>query len=216
MKNLCVFDLDGTLVDSIADISSAINSSLKKMGKPVHPQEAYYHMVGNGMKLLCQRALGETNETEVQKLINLYQKEYLENCCINTYAYPGINVLLSELKSQDIKLAVLSNKPQEQTERVLAGIFPDNLFDCIIGHSPKFPPKPSPESLLWIMQNFTTSTGQVWYIGDSDVDMQLGRYAGVDTIGVAWGFRGENELRLAGATYIARTAEELKALLYQE
>lgn len=213
MKKICVFDLDGTLVDSIADIAAAVNASLRRMGKPAHPLEAYYRMVGDGMDLLCKRALGGESANEAEKLIALYQEEYLKNCCVHTQPYPGIPALLNKLRAQGIKLAVLSNKPQVQTDEIAARLFPAGTFFQVIGQSRRFPKKPAPDSLFHLLQSACYTREDAWYIGDSDVDMLLGLNAQVDNIGAAWGFRGSAELRAAGAAHIARNAAELEKII---
>ena len=113
MKGLCVFDLDGTLVDSIEDIAAAVNASLEEMQKPIHPVDAYYKMVGDGMEMLCRRALSGGTEEEVKELVSRYKARYIKNCCNHTKTYPGIETLLSALAEEDTGIAILSNKPQE-------------------------------------------------------------------------------------------------------
>lgn len=210
MKKLWVFDLDGTLVNSIGDIAGAINRSLIRMGKPTHPPERFYQMVGDGMELLCRRALPEANPEELSELIRLYQEDYLQNCCVETKAYPGVLKLLRSLKKAGISAAIISNKPQEQTQEVVSKILGASFFLEVIGQNPQFPKKPEPKVFLDLMARRDVKKEDVCYIGDSDVDILFGRRAGVDTIGAAWGFRGAQELKNAGAPRIVYRVSELE------
>ncbi|MBE5039378.1 HAD family hydrolase [Ructibacterium gallinarum] len=210
MKKICVFDLDGTLVNSIEDIAGAVNRALKQIGRAPYPVSDYRHMVGNGMELLMQRALKEGTRQELLLLTELYQKEYLSHCCENTKPYSGILKLLNQLKQHGFLLAVLSNKPQVQSEAVVSSLFPAHTFFRIIGQRAEFPRKPAPDSLFALLASAQASKEEAWYIGDSDVDIQLGYNAGVDTIGVSWGFRGKDELKNAGAKQIVDTPLELQ------
>lgn len=216
MKKLCVFDLDGTLVNSIYDIAEALNASLASMGKPIHPIEAYYQMVGDGMELLCRRALPDGTEEELQTLIYLYKERYIKNCCVLTRPYDGILELLAQLNKEDFGIAVLSNKPQEQTERVVSALLGKIHFFDVIGQSERFPKKPDPMALYYLIEKSGVSQDDVWYIGDSDVDIHLGKSAKVKTIGAAWGFRGSEELHSSGADWVVDSPMQLKGLLFAE
>lgn len=213
MKKLCVFDFDGTLVDTIADIGESVNWCLKKMGKPIHELSAYNKMVGNGMNLLCRRALGDSTEEEVQTLINMYKIKYQESCCVKTCIYDGVKELLYDLKEAGIILAIVTNKPQVQTDEIINKLFDKDMFFEIIGQSDRFPTKPEPDSLNYVIEKAGVKKEDVWYVGDSDVDIILGRNAGVEAIGVEWGLRGKEELVKTGAKYIAGDANELKKII---
>ena len=213
MYKLCVFDMDGTFVNSIGDIADAMNRSLVAMGYKTYPEEDYCRMVGDGMRVLCERALPNDDKDELEKLISLYKEDYLNNCCVRTAPYDGMVDLIYDLKRNGIKSAILSNKPHEQVMEISEKIFEKDLFDEIIGNSYRFPTKPAPDSLYYIMDKYNATNNETVYIGDSDVDMILGKKAGVYTIGAAWGFRGEQELLNAGADDIAHNAEELCSLI---
>ncbi len=213
---LCVFDLDGTLVNSVYDIAEAINRSLIIMNKPTHSVEAFYTMVGDGMEMLCRRALENGTEEEVKTLIALYKEYYLSHCTILTKPYNGIENLLKELYEHGIRLAILSNKPQEQTDEVVFKLLPKKVFSYIIGQSERFPKKPNPSSLNYIISSEEMEISNVYYIGDSDVDMQLGKSVGVHTIGVEWGFRPREELEKSGADFIASSPEKLRDYLLKK
>jgi len=176
---LCVFDLDGTLVNSIYDIADAMNYALTKMQKPTHSLDAFYQMVGDGMEVLCKRALADGTEEEIQTLIALYKERYLTHCAERTKPYDGILELLATLKRKGIKLGILSNKPQEQTNEVTAALLGEQNFIQVIGQSAKFPKKPDTTSLYYLIQKSGVEKEKVCYIGDSNVDMILGRSAQV-------------------------------------
>lgn len=214
MKKLCVFDLDGTLVNSIYDIAAALNASLEEMNLPGWPLEEYYRMVGDGMEMLCRRAIPGGTEEQVQTLVGLYNRCYQRDCCVLTQPYEGIPQLMKRLRQNGMLTAVLSNKPHEQTLKVVATLLPEADFLAVRGQSPEFPRKPDPAALYALMELAEVLPQQTVYIGDSDVDMLLGKNAGVDTIGVSWGFRGTEELNTAGACAIAHTAKELEDLLF--
>ena len=213
MYKLCVFDMDGTFVNSIGDIADAMNRSLMAMGYKPYAEEEYCRMVGDGMRVLCERALPNDDKDELEKLISLYKEDYLNNCCVRTAPYDGMVDLIYDLKRNGIRSAILSNKPHEQVMEISEKIFEKDLFDEIIGNSERFPIKPAPDSLYYIMDKYNAANNETVYIGDSDVDMILGKKADVYTIGAAWGFRGEKELLNAGADDIAHNAEELGSLI---
>ncbi len=213
MFKLCVFDMDGTLVDSIGDIAAAMNRSLEKLGYKTYPVSEYKHMVGDGMEVLCRRAIQGESEERIQKLTTLYEKDYLKNCCTHSKLYPGMGELIKTLSKNGIKCAVLSNKPHEQVMEIAKKIMDCDDYFKIMGQSDRFPTKPAPDSLLYIIKESGVERSEVAYIGDSNVDIRLGKAAKVFTVGAAWGFRGEDELVSEGASVIAHDSEELKKIL---
>ena len=215
MKKLCIFDLDGTLVNSIEDIAFAVNRGLKLMGLPDHPVSAFNLFVGDGMYKLCERALPEDCQERVNELLMLYNDYYIKHCCVLTKPYDGIPELLKALKASGIQIAVLSNKPHPQTVNVINNLFGSGVFDYVLGQKPEFPVKPNPEALIHLIESAGVSLEDAVNIGDSNVDIILGRNAGIDSIGVSWGFRGRNELLAAGAERIADTPSQIYAVLKQ-
>ncbi len=213
---LCVFDMDGTIVDSIGDIASAMNRSLEKLSHKTYTKEEYYHMVGNGMEKLCRRALPDAGEEEIQKLISLYKEDYLKNCCVDTMPYEGICEMLRDIKEEGVKIAVISNKPHSQVMAVAEKLFDMDLFYEIIGQSERFPTKPNPDSLIYLMDKLKLKKTEVVFVGDSDIDIRYGANAGVYTIGVAWGFRGEEELKSAGTNKIVYSPNEIKEVVLKK
>lgn len=213
MYTLCVFDMDGTVVNSIGDIAAAMNRSLSALGYKTYKVREYCHMVGDGMEVLCRRAIPNANESELQELISLYKTDYLKHCCQQSVMYEGIEELIKRLKAHGTKCAILSNKPHEQVMRVSRTLFENKMFDEILGQTERFPIKPAPDSLFYLMNKFDVEKSETAYIGDSNVDIRLGKAAGVFTIGAAWGLRGEDELISEGADAIAHSAHELYSIL---
>lgn len=207
MFKLYVFDLDGTLVDSIWDISASTNYALKELGYPQHEKDAYYRMVGNGVEMLCRRAV--PNGGNWQKALELFREHYAVHCCDKTSSYPGIKEMLLKLNDKGALCAVLSNKPHQQTVNVVETVLGKDLFKMVMGKSPRFPVKPDPASLLYIMDELGIQKEETAFVGDSDVDMTLARAAGVFGIGVSWGYRGRSELMQNGAGAVADNAQDI-------
>lgn len=213
MKKLCIFDLDGTLVDSIADIAFAVNRGLRTMGLPEQPTENFYRFVGNGMYKLCERALPNGRKDCTEMLQKLYAEYYVGHCCVLTRPYDGIIETVDKIKTAGIKTAVLSNKPHEQTMNVVNTLFGTECFDYVLGQIPEFPVKPDPSAIKYVMKELGVTPADTVNIGDSDVDIILGRNAGTEPIGVSWGFRGTEELKAAGCVKIAAAPSELYELI---
>lgn len=215
-KKLCVFDLDGTLVNSISDIAASMNRALAVFGCPIHTEEEYCRMVGHGMNLLVQRALPDEKKDRWEELAEEYHKHYIAHCCDLSKPYPGILDLVAKLKMQGIGAAVLSNKPHLQTLKMVETLFPRGIFDAVLGQKEEFPRKPDPSSLFYLMTELEIDRKNVLYIGDSAVDITLGKNAGVPAIGVAWGLRGTEELKEANAQWIADNPRELFELIMKQ
>jgi len=215
----CIFDLDGTLVNTIADIAFAANYALEELGYPPCEEDSYRYKVGNGMRLICQRALPEEvreNEEVLQEMIRRYDAYYRAHCCDRSRAYPGIPELIRDLHQAGVKLAVISNKPHPQTLIVMETLFGyqesesrPGAFFYVQGQSERFAKKPDPEALLDCIAKTGLPKEEIIYVGDSDVDVEFARRAGLDCIGCSWGFRGREELEQAGAAYIAEKAEDI-------
>ena len=215
---VCIFDLDGTLVNTIADIAYAANRTLEELGYPPCDEDSYRYKVGNGMRLICQRALPEEvrdDETVLQEMIRRYDQYYSAHCCDRSRAYPGIPELIRELNEAGIRCAVISNKPHPQTLIVMKTLFdyrendPAGGFFYVQGQSERFARKPDPEALLDCITQSGVPKKEIIYVGDSNVDVEFASRAGIACIGAAWGFRGRAELEQAGAAYIAEKAEDI-------
>lgn len=214
MIKLVIFDLDGTLVNSVFDLADAVNTVLLKNGYPVHETEKYYRFVGNGTLKLVERALPEkTNEKEIHRIHGEFAKQYSEHCLDKTVPYEGIVQLLEKLSELGIKTAVASNKTDVFTKKIVSETFPSHSFFKAVGSLDGVPKKPSPEIVFSIMDKADALKEETLYVGDSDVDVFTGHNAGVNVCGCCWGFRGEEELLNAGCDFILHKPEDLIEIL---
>lgn len=214
MYQLAILDLDGTLVNSIEDLANAVNHTLTEMHYPIHPLEAFYQFVGNGVKKLCERALpADASAEDAEQLLSQFYVYYEKHCLDCTRPYDGMISALDSLKANGMQLAVASNKPQKFVETIVTHFFGTERFDQILGSNDTRPRKPSPEILLEIMSACGAAPEETVMIGDSDVDILTARNAGMDSIGCTWGFRGKAELEQAGAVYLADAPLDLIGFL---
>jgi phosphoglycolate phosphatase len=206
-----IFDLDGTLLDTLGDIAAAANSVLIQHGFPPHPLPAYKGFVGDGVRVLLTRALPEDrrDEATVEGCLKTMQVEYLHHLNQTARPYPGIPELLEKLRRRSLRLAVLSNKPDEFTTRCVTEFFPAGQFDPILGLRSDRPRKPDPSGALEIAAHWGLAATRVIYLGDSGTDMQTAVRAGMFPVGVLWGYRGEAELLAAGAKRLLKTPADL-------
>ena len=196
MKKLVIFDLDGTLLNTIEDLGHAANYALEKNGFATHTIASYRFFVGNGVKKLISRVIPEEHRTDeiITKLLKDFRSYYDEHNCDCTKPYDGIEDLLTDLSLQGIKLAVASNKYQVATEAIIHHFFPDVNFVAIEGQREGVNVKPDPSIVFAILAQARVPKADVLYVGDSGVDMETARRACVDSVGVTWGFRSEKEL----------------------
>jgi phosphoglycolate phosphatase len=201
MRKAVLFDLDGTLADTIEDLAGAVNRCLARRGLPEHGTELYKQMVGDGFRNLVARALPE--ELRSDEYIETARAEaaadYERRCLEATAPYPGVPELLAALAARGVACAVVSNKPDELTKKVVAGLFPSVRFALVRGETPEFPRKPDPASALDACARLGAQPGETLYLGDSGVDMRTAKAAGFIALGATWGFRSIEELRAAGA-----------------
>ena len=211
-----LFDLDGTLIDSLADLGQAVNHTLVELGCPTHPNHRYREFIGEGARLLVQRALpGSLSKDEVlvERALALYQAHYAACWHDQTQPYAGVSSLLQKLEQRGVPLGVISNKPQAFTELCVRYFFPDTAFDVVFGQRDTVPRKPDPEAAWEAARMLSIEPGECVYVGDSGVDMRFAKAAGMRGVGVTWGFRSEGELRESGAGWLVRSVPELSALL---
>lgn len=211
MKKLVIFDLDGTLLNTIADLAHSTNYALSKLGYPTHKAEQYPFMVGNGINKLFERALpeGEKTEENVLRVRQEFIPYYDMHNADDSRPYPGIPELLSHLQAADIQIAVASNKYQAATRKLIAHYFPEIHFTAVFGQREGIKVKPDPTIVFDILQLAGVAKEDVLYIGDSGVDMQTAANAGVAACGVTWGFRPRTELEEFQPEYIVDSAEEI-------
>lgn len=211
---LVIFDLDGTLVNSIADLAAASNYALEKCGFPIHSPEAYPYFVGNGVRKLIERVVPESarNEETIEKVLKEFTNYYNGHMTDKTMPYPGIVDLLVELKKRGDNIAVASNKYKAGVEKLIHHFFPMVEWSAIEGQQEGVPTKPDPSVVFEILSKCPTPKSEVLYVGDSGVDMITAARAGVDSVGVSWGFRPVKELNENFADYIVNSPEEILSL----
>lgn len=210
MIKLCVFDLDGTLLNSLEDLANSTNYALEKNGYPVRSMDEYRRFVSDGLPMLIQRALGNNyNPQTGLRLTNDFVAYYSSHYVDATRLYAGIADLLGELQAQGIKLAILSNKPDHFLRMMTEQIFPAGTFAMVQGKTDQFLTKPDPASLLYVLHVLKVGAADTLYIGDSDVDIFTAHNAGIKAVGVSWGFRDKSELEAAGADYIVASPREI-------
>ena len=217
-KQLVIFDLDGTLLDTVADLANATNWALEQCGYPTHPVEAYYKFVGNGINKLFARALPEEESTEenMLRIRSLFIPYYNEHNADYSRPYPGVTELLQTLQAKGVMLAVASNKYQEATLKLVRHFFPSIRFAAIYGQREEVPIKPAPDIVYDILRDTGVVKEATLYVGDSGVDMQTAKNADIVSVGVTWGFRSEEELRENEAVHVVHVASEIYAFLEEE
>lgn len=213
IRAIC-FDLDGTLLDSVGDLAAALNQVLAERAFPTHPVDAYKQFVGDGVRLLVERAVPEAaRDTDtVDEVLHAYRSAYAKAWNVHSRLYPTIDVLLSLLTQQTVKLAICSNKPHPFTVGCMDHYFKDWRFEVVLGQQDHIPRKPDPAPALQILRQLNCAPGECLFVGDSGVDMATGRAAGMQSIGVTWGYRDRDELRAHGAHHLIDQPLELLAL----
>lgn len=201
-----IFDLDGTLLNTLDDIADAMNQVLKDNGFPSHPIDMYKNFIGDGLEKLIMRALPKDNAIpeSVPMHLQAFRSAYAKNWHKTTRPYPGIPTLLTRLREQDIRLAVLSNKAHEFTLQMAKALLARWKFQMILGAKAEFPKKPNPQAALYVLNELNLRRDECLFVGDSGVDMQTATAAGIFPVGVTWGFRPESELLDNGCRFIAR------------
>ena len=203
-----LFDLDGTLTNTLEDIADAMNRALRLHGLPEWETEDYKRLVGNGARVLARRAVREREEM-TEPVLRDYQAWYETHNQVKTRPYDGIPELLRALTARGIPVCVLSNKPHEDTLHVLGHFFPEISFAVALGQTERFPLKPDPAGALWIAEQLGIAPADFAYLGDTGVDMTCARAAGMQPVGVLWGFRDRQELLDNGAGRLIARPEEL-------
>jgi len=212
MYKACIFDLDGTLADTIESISHCSNEALARVGLPPQEADSYKQFAGDGYVVLLKRCLKAAGDEELSKLEDMkaaYNEIFATDCMYHVAPFAGIEDLIENLKMNGIKTAVLSNKPDKATKEVVGNIFKEGSFDCVQGLHDGIKKKPDPDGALEIAQAFGIKPEECVYVGDTDTDMKTGNSAGMFTVGVTWGFRSEEELRVHNAHAIVNEASEI-------
>ncbi len=204
MIKALIFDLDGTLLNTIEDIADSCNMALEALGYPTHETEEYKYFIGDGIMKLMEKILPEEKSLDIeeQEKMRVLQDDFYIKKCNKTRPFDGILELLQELKQKGYKLAVISNKPDDQTQKIVATYFNPEIFDIITGNKPGYPTKPDTKLTNEIISQLGQKPENCAFIGDSDVDMMTAVNAKLLPIGVAWGFRTRDELLTNGAKHI--------------
>lgn len=214
MIKLAVFDMDGTICDTIDDLADAVNFALTTLGYPTHTTQEYKYMVGNGIPNLVFRALPEDKKDDgiharaLSLMLGFYKEHFVDKTC----AYGGICELLVALKQKGIHIAVCTNKAQDMAQQVAEKLFP-GIFELVVGKADDRPLKPDPFSVNMIMEHYGADISETVFIGDSGVDMQTAVNSKAIAIGVLWGFRDEKELKENGAQHIAETPNDILTII---
>ena len=208
----CIFDLDGTLTNTLESMTYSVNLTLKEMGLSQITKDQCRMFVGNGARVLIEESLkvsGDPKASRIEEGMKIYGRIFDQNCTYHVTPYEGIPEMLKALKDRGIHLAVLSNKPDRQTVKVVKEIFGDNIFDYAQGQKDGIRRKPAPDGVWYLMEQMQVSKEECLYIGDSEVDAATGKNAGLNTIGVLWGFRDRKTLETAGADDLIDRPDEL-------
>ncbi|MBR4911148.1 MAG: HAD-IA family hydrolase [Clostridia bacterium] len=214
MIKAVLFDLDGTLADSLLDLAKSTNYAIGKFGYPARETERYKYYAGDGMPKMIERALPEDgkNPENVAKILPVFLEYYGKHYCDNTKAYPGMVELIDSLKDRGITVAVVTNKAQEMAEKVVGKLY-GGRFDLILGKCEGIPPKPDPTAALIAMKKLGVTPEDCVFVGDSEMDVKTGVNSGAYPVGVLWGFREKEELLGGGAKKIIERPQELLAII---
>jgi len=216
MYKACIFDLDGTLTDTLESLTYSVNATLKELHLPAITSEQCKSFVGSGARFLIERALeasGDTKLVHIEEAMEIYGRIFKVNCTYRVAPYEGIVDMLKDLKEAGIRMAVLSNKPHLQTIDVVREFFGEDTFTHVQGQQEGVPRKPDPTAALFIAEKLCVDSKECVYIGDSDVDMQTGNAAGMETVGVSWGFRPKEMLIEHGAKHTIDYPKELISIV---
>lgn len=214
--DIVIFDLDGTLLNTIGDLAASVDYVMRSRNLPEHTDAEYRQMVGGGIKRLVERALPEhlsKDEAYVDECVTQFRCYYVDNIDRHTVPYEGMHELLRDLQRQGVKLAVASNKFQHGTDRLVSKFFSDIDFVAVEGNREGAPLKPDPQIVTGILERTAIAKERAVMIGDSGIDIRTASAAGIDSVGVAWGFRFAEELYEAGAERVVSTVDELRAYL---
>lgn len=211
MIKLVIFDLDGTLLDTIGDLSAACDAVLSARRLPRHTWDGYRRMVGNGIRRLVERALPESmrDDATIESVREQFVEYYIDHIDVHTRPYDGIAEVVGQLAERGVKLAVVSNKFQAGTEKLIRRFFGDTEFLAVYGQREVVPLKPDPQADFEIMRMAEADASEVLHIGDSSVDIATAKAAGVRSVGVVWGFRPREEIVAAGADFVAESAADI-------
>ena len=212
---LALFDMDGTILDTLEDLTDATNVMMEKYGYPTHSIDAVRTFVGNGLRKLVERALpAGTDDAKIDTVLGDFKVYYADHCADKTHPYDGVREMIARLREKGIITAVVSNKVDEGVQELVREYFP-GLFDLAVGERPNVKPKPAPDMVFAALETLKIDIRDAVFIGDSDVDLKTAQNAGIDGIFVDWGFRSAALLRESGAEIIVTHPAEIAALILQ-
>ena len=210
-----LFDLDGTLLDTLDDLSDAVNRTLALYGLPLRTRGEVRAFLGNGARYLMEHAAPGLEPERFERLLRDYKADYDANCLVKTAPYPGVEALLRALRASGCRTGIISNKPDTAVQPLFARFFSDTM-DIAVGERAGIRRKPAPDTVLAAMERLGAAPEQTLYVGDTEVDIETARAAGVDCATVAWGFRDRSDLEASGAKLLFDTADALCAYLMEE
>ena len=216
MSKACIFDLDGTIGNTLDSMVYSVNLTLKQMGLSEISREQCQQFVGNGARVLMEKSLeasGDFGASRIEEGMRIYGRIFDANCTYHVTPCKGVPEMLHKLKEQGIRLGVLTNKPHLQAVKTVHAIYGEELFDWVQGQKDEIPRKPDPAGVFYVAKKLEVNPKECLYVGDSEVDVVTGMNAGMKTIAVTWGFRTKEELITAGAQYMIDQAEELPEYL---
>jgi len=202
MVKLCVFDLDGTLVNTLHDLTDSLNYALAECGFPTLTEERVAAIVGHSVHYMCENAVPPEHKDQAEKVLAIYTARYREHNLDRSKPYDGMIEAASKIKQAGVTLAVVSNKPHADTVKVISQLYPRGMFSLVLGRTEKFAVKPAPDALRFVMDFLGVTPGEPVYVGDSDADVQFAHNAGMRCVSVNWGFRSVEEILAAGATCV--------------
>lgn len=215
MVKLCIFDLDGTTVDTLQDLCVSVNYGLKANNLPTKSAEELSALVGHSTAYMCTNAIAPALRTEyADKVLAAYNAHYARHCCDHSRPYKGMKELMDVLHANGIATALVSNKPHRFTVHMIGELYPHDSFSMVLGMMEKFTKKPDPEPMLFVLGELGFKPEEAVYVGDSEVDVEFAKNTGMPCISVTWGLRTKEQLLEAGADTLADTPEELlKAIM---
>ncbi len=212
---LALFDMDGTILDTLEDLTDATNVIMEQYGYPTHGIDAVRSFVGNGLRKLIERATpADTAADKIDAMLADFKVYYADHCADKTHPYDGVREMIARLRDKGILTAVVSNKVDEGVQELVKEYFP-GLFDLAVGERPDVKPKPAPDMVFSALERMGVDIREAVFIGDSDVDLKTAQNAGIDGIFVDWGFRTPEVLRSLGAEIVVSTPGQVEALILQ-
>ncbi len=207
--NAVIFDLDGTLIDTIEDIKDSLNIPLQKAGFPIYSTDSYYYLVGDGIREMVEKALPENKKKLTEEFVEKFREEYQQRWKLKSHLYSGISEMLNSLFKMNFTIGILSNKPDDFAKIMVKTLLPEWNFSVVRGHQVGVPIKPHPASSLKIIRELNLQSEKTIFVGDSNIDIFTAKEVGFFPVGVSWGYRTEQELLNAGAKLILNKPNEL-------